>query len=97
VQNETGGVDGRSEDISEGGMLVVCEGLLPQGQTARVRFGLPTTGRIVTCEAMIRWVKSDKANLRGRTAFGLEFTAIDEATRREIRRYTELMGDDPRG
>src|SRR5262249_44943243 len=52
VLRDGGTIDGRSEDISEGGLLVVVNGATP-GDHGRVnvRFALPLTGRIVQIPA----------------------------------------------
>jgi serine/threonine-protein kinase len=82
-------LDGRAEDISAGGMLVIAAQSLPPGETVRVRFALPGSGTIVTVPATVRWVKSARA---GRVALGLEFLEIDEAPRRAISLYVTLTG-----
>jgi eukaryotic-like serine/threonine-protein kinase len=84
-------VDGRSEDISTGGMLVIAGDPLPTGQEVVVRFALPTTGSMVKCAAVVHWVRHRGATQRGRAAFGLEFIDPDDAVTTAIARYTELM------
>jgi hypothetical protein len=92
VMSSTGAVvDGRSEDISAGGLLVIASGELPQGDRVVVRFALPTTGEVVQCSALVRWARHRAGTLRGRAAFGLEFTDASEAVVAAIERYTELM------
>ncbi len=92
VMSSTGEVvDGRSEDISAGGLLVIASGVLPQGDRVVVRFALPSTGEVVQCSALVRWARHRAGTLRGRAAFGLEFTDASEAVVAGIERYTELM------
>ncbi|MFO0676849.1 MAG: serine/threonine-protein kinase [Polyangiaceae bacterium] len=81
-------VDGRSADLSEGGMLVLPNQELPLGQEVRIRFATPVSGRIVETAAVARWRK-ERAR---RSAIGLEFVTLAEAARSEVRRYVELMG-----
>ncbi|GEM_PF-451522 len=80
-------LDGRIEDISEGGLLALmprqCDSDLP----VQIRFALPMTGRIVTLRAKSRWVKVARAG----AAAGLEFIDLPEDCRTTIRTYVELM------
>jgi serine/threonine protein kinase len=80
-------VDGRSEDISEGGLLIVTDTECAQEQQVRVRFPLPTSGRVVQVDALTRWVKTR----RNQRAIGLEFQNAPADVRTEIRAYAELM------
>jgi serine/threonine-protein kinase len=77
---------GKSEDISEGGLLVITEGMCANGVEATVRFMTPLAGRIVELKALTRWVKSS----RGNAAIGLEFLSLPEALRQEIGEYVRL-------
>ncbi len=95
-------IDGRSEDISEGGLLVVLPqslrgasvdvsaALSAQGavESVRVRFALPTTGLVVTVPGLVRWLKDGK----GRAALGIEFDAPPEEVRVSIGTYVKLVG-----
>lgn len=84
----TGGpCDGRSEDISEGGLLVVTSAECTDGDRVKVRLPLPTSGRVVVLEAIARWSK----NRRGQRAIGVEFVDPPEEVRAEIRTYVTLM------
>ncbi|MBN2194453.1 MAG: protein kinase [Polyangiaceae bacterium] len=80
-------VDGRTEDISEGGLLALvprrCESELP----IQLRFALPMTGRIVTLNARSRWVRVARVG----AAAGLEFIDLPEDCRAAIRTYVSLM------
>lgn len=83
----SGPCDGRTEDLSEGGLLVVTSGLCAEGERVTVRLPLPATGRVVTLSATARWAKTQ----RGSRAIGLELDPIPEEIREEIRRYVALM------
>lgn len=77
---------GKSEDVSEGGLLVITEGMCPNGVEATIRFMTPLDGRVVELKAGTRWVKS----ARGKAAIGLEFVRLPEGLRQEIAEYVTL-------
>ncbi len=79
--------DGRSEDLSEGGLLVLLESPSNREETVRVRFALPTTGRIIEVPAIAKWVRK----VRDHGAVGLEFSELPESARNGIRQYVALM------
>ncbi|MDQ3032829.1 MAG: serine/threonine-protein kinase [Myxococcota bacterium] len=80
-------LDGRTEDISEGGVLVVADGETVANEMVKVRLPLPTTGRVVTIDAVVRWIKTN----RNQRALGLEFEGVSEDVKNEIRAYAALM------
>jgi hypothetical protein len=89
-----GSVDGRSEDVSGGGLLVVARGGLKQGTEVTVRFALPLDGRVVSEPAVIKWsraARSDESS--GLCAIGVEIPAASAETLRQVERYVSLMGD----
>ncbi len=79
-------VDGRTEDISAGGVLVVCESVKPEGDV-KIRLALPISGRIATLSATARWVHRSRGD-----AAGLEFIDLDPDAKREIETYVSAMG-----
>jgi serine/threonine protein kinase len=79
--------DGRSEDISEGGVLVVADTECATDQRVKVRLPLPTSGRVVVLDATTKWCKAS----RNQRAIGIEFFDPPEDVRAEIRAYAELM------
>ncbi len=90
-------IDGRSEDISEGGLLIVLpQSLRGQGaaqaregvESIRVRFALPTTGVIATVTGLVRWIKDGK----GRAALGIEFDGASPEVVASIATYVKLVG-----
>jgi serine/threonine protein kinase len=78
-------VRGRTEDVSEGGLLVLAEGHCPNHARVWVYFMSPITGSEVGAEAITRWVR----DARGKAAVGLEFTTLAHPVRREIVQYVE--------
>ena len=57
-------------------------------ERVRIRFALPISGRIVTLDAVARWVRQ----ARGTGAVGLELVAPPENARLEIAQYVSAMG-----
>ncbi len=89
-----GALDGRNEDISEGGMLLLSREMCTQGENVNVRFALPMEGRVVTCPTVVRWVKAARpGDPESPRAIGLEFVNLAPEVRASIARYVELIGD----
>ena len=80
--------DGRTQDISEGGVLALLESTLELGSQLRLRLALPITGKVEEVVAVSKWERDH----RGRRAVGLEFVDLSEEAAEAIRRYVELMG-----
>ncbi|RYZ03594.1 MAG: serine/threonine protein kinase [Myxococcales bacterium] len=81
-------LEGRSEDVSTGGLLVLAPQSFEQEALVKVRFALPTTGRVVEVDATARWVKA--ARVTG--AVGLQFISLPADARDIIERYVTMMG-----
>jgi serine/threonine-protein kinase len=81
-------LEGRSEDVSETGLLVITPGLCDDGEAVRVRFALPGDGGIVTTAATVRWARSARD---GRGAFGLEFQGLPDFARQRIVAYVTAV------
>jgi hypothetical protein len=81
-------VEGRSEDISVGGLLVVISAPCEANELVKLRFALPGTGRIVELQAITKWVR----NTRGTEAVGFEFTQITGDAHGTIEHYVSSMG-----
>lgn len=91
LQRERGpALDARIEDISEGGLLVVARESYAAGETLRVKFSLPISGRVLALPTLVRWSRT----ARGSPVIGLEFTGLPDPARSEIRQYVSLMGGD---
>jgi len=89
-----GTVDGRTEDISEGGLLVITRQTCEPNQRATVRFASPIEGRVVTCEAHLRWVRAAPPEVaNGARAIGLEFIDPSAEIKASIARYVAAMGE----
>lgn len=81
-------IEGRSEDISVGGLLVLGPQAFEHTALVQVKFALPMTGKVVDVEATARWVKA--AGVRG--AVGLEFSLLPPEAFEVIERYVTIMG-----
>ncbi|MFO0565145.1 MAG: serine/threonine-protein kinase [Polyangiaceae bacterium] len=84
-------VDGRLEEISEGGLQFVGDRAIPAGESVQIRFALPASGRITEAQATARWNRT----LRGTNATGFEFSSIADNARAEIRKYATFVAADP--
>ena len=86
-------IDGRTEDISQGGLLVICREACEVGQRAEVRFALPLDGQVVTCTAQVRWVSSERpGRRRAPRAVGLEFVDPPPHVVATLARYVRQLG-----
>jgi eukaryotic-like serine/threonine-protein kinase len=89
-----GTVDGRTEDISEGGLLVITRQACEPNQRAKVRFASPIEGRVVTCDVHVRWVRAAPPEVaNGARAIGLEFIEPSAEICASIARYVAAMGE----
>ncbi len=86
-------VDGRCEDISEGGVLVVVDAACDSDQSVKIRIPLPESGVVATIEGTTRWVRSS----RSARAIGVEFMNVPDEIRQSIRKYVSLMSGDMGG
>jgi hypothetical protein len=80
-------VDGRSEDISPGGLMIVMKSntTIAKDTAIVLRFSLPIDGRVVSEEAVVRWTRGG--------AFGVALSSPGPETARQVARYLELMGE----
>jgi hypothetical protein len=81
-------LEGRSEDVSVGGLLVLAPQAFEQAELVKVRFALPTTGQVIEIGATARWVKA--ARVTG--AVGLQFSSLPADAHDVIERYVTTMG-----
>lgn len=81
-------LDGRTEDISEGGLLLLVNGEIPEDVSVLVRFALPGSGRLVSVPARTRWARRSG----GREALGVRFEEPGDRVLEDIRAYVEILG-----
>ncbi len=89
-----GAIDGRTEDISEGGLLVITRHPCEPDQRATIRFASPIEGKVVTCDVHLRWVRAARPEMaQGARAIGVEFIDPAPEVRASIARYVAAMGE----
>jgi serine/threonine-protein kinase len=81
-------MDGSSEDISVGGILVLVPEACRDNERVQVRFALPLTGQVIVVPALGRWVKSS----RDTDAVGFEFLALPPDVQALLERFVAGMG-----
>jgi uncharacterized protein (TIGR02266 family) len=91
VRARLGDVDGRCEDVSEGGMLLLTEHPLKQDEEVSLRFALPIEGRVLVCKARVQWVRARPDRAFQQQAIGIEFIELSSEVRASIARYVALM------
>lgn len=82
-------VDGRVENLSDGGMMLTLAVGLQERESVITRFALPMTHTLVSVPATVVWQLPSRP---GFEVVGLEFALVDETMRREVQRYIELVG-----
>lgn len=80
-----GVMDGRIEDVSTRGVMVVTETPLEVGCVVQLRFATPGRGDIVQCAGVLRWVRIAPASKRA--AMGFEFQATPNELRTAVEAY----------
>ncbi len=91
IATAAGSVDGRSEDISAGGMLVISSQQPVANEEVHVRFALPIEGTVATARALVRWARRG-GDPKGPCAIGLEFIEPTPQIVTSIERFVEIMG-----
>ena len=87
-----GAVDGRSEDISAGGLFVVTRGHIADRAQVTIRFALPIDGKIVSETALVKWSRAPNEDDVGAVrAIGIELLSPGAETLRQIARYVQYM------
>ncbi|HEY4159077.1 MAG TPA: serine/threonine-protein kinase, partial [Polyangiaceae bacterium] len=81
-------LEGRSEDISVGGLLVLAGQKFDSEEQVRVHFALPFTGKLLEVPATAKWVKM----ARGTGAVGLQFASLPPDAHAVIENYVTAMG-----
>ncbi len=89
-----GTIDGRTEDVSEGGIQVVVPRPMVPGDRAQLRFALPGTGKVATCPTVVRSVQPRPGEGSAVTV-GLEFVVLHSTVREAIRQYIALTARPP--
>ena len=85
-------IEARSEDVSEGGLLVITTLPIPENQTVVMQFALPATGELVTCYGEVRWTRPRVDNPHAPCATGIQFSGLAESALMVIRHYVSVAG-----
>jgi serine/threonine protein kinase len=80
-------LEGRSEDISVGGLLFITSRACAVGHHVEVSLAIPGTGQHATLMAVVRWV----GPTRDKTAIGLAFTSLPDDVMRHVQTYVTLI------
>jgi hypothetical protein len=89
-----GSHDGRTEDLSEGGAMVMLSDVLPSGTQVQVRFAMPMTGELLKAAAVVRWAKRRDVASRAPCAVGLEFVGLEPGVRAAIAQFVHIIGQE---
>jgi tRNA A-37 threonylcarbamoyl transferase component Bud32 len=85
-------IDGRTEDISTGGVLVICRQACPTERHGTLRLALPTEGKVITIGVHVRWVRAARADdPEGPRALGVEFIDPPAEMTASVARYVGFM------
>jgi serine/threonine-protein kinase len=86
-------IDGRSEDISAGGLLVLCRDECPTGRSVTLRFALPIEGRVARVDGCVRWSRAahGATDPRSSRVVGIEFIGAPADVVASIQLYVSLM------
>ena len=82
-------LNGRIEEISEGGTQFITSLRIEPGRTGTLRFSAPITGRVCQVNVTARWARAGRGNLH---AVGFEFSDLTAEARAAIAKYVALMG-----
>ena len=85
-------IDGRTEDLSANGLMVLLAEMPRSDTKVTVRFALPTTGEYVASQAVVRWTRVQRGRARLACAVGLEFVALDARARASIEQFVRIVG-----
>ena len=91
VTRQSGTLEGRTEDLSESGMLLVLRDPCVAGERVDLRFALPIDGLVATCTARVAWSRSH-AGAPGTHAVGVELLEPPRAITAAIAKYVKLLG-----
>ncbi len=74
---------GIGQDLSTGGMNILCTEQVAQGQLLKIAFGLPWDLGVIESEAQVQWVKKEDPNL----SVGIKFLKLKPEHLHNIERY----------
>lgn len=80
-------------DISDNGVCVVSDELLPLGKAVQLQFFTPRSATPVRVEGEVVWCREEE---EGAYAMGLKFLAIGESARQTIREFSAYLHQEGR-
>jgi serine/threonine-protein kinase len=87
--NRGDAMNGRIEEISEGGAQFIASLRIEPGTPGTLRFSAPISGKVCQLQVITRWSRAGRGNLH---VVGVEFLEIPPEARVAIGKYVELMG-----
>ncbi len=81
---------GLTNNISEGGLFVASDQLLPRGSVLDLEFSLPDGGPPVRTTGVVRWLREDLDSIEEPPGMGVQFVELSEATRTRLERWVKL-------
>jgi serine/threonine protein kinase len=82
-------LNGRIEEISEGGTQFITSLRIEPGRAGTLRFSAPMSGKMCQVNVTARWSRAGRGNLH---AVGFEFLDLTADARAAIAKYVALMG-----
>lgn len=82
-------LNGRIEEISEGGTQFIASLRIEPGSPGTLRFSVPITGKVCQVNVTVRWSRAGRGNLH---VVGCEFLDLTADARAAIAKYVTLMG-----
>jgi hypothetical protein len=70
-------IEGRTEDVSEGGVLVATTETCALGERVRVRFALPGSTQMLALDGVVRWARQARAKV----LLGIELVEVTDEAR----------------
>ncbi len=86
-------IDGRTEDLSANGLMLLLPTMPAQDARVQIRFALPTTGAYVATQAIVRWRRQQEGRALS-CAVGIEFTALQADARAAIETFVRIVGQE---
>lgn len=86
LSSESNFYQGVTQNVSEGGVCVICDQPIPIGTRVDVSIRLPDSEEAAICAADVRWHRTLDAN--GRVQHGLRFLDVPDDLRAAMRTFS---------
>jgi uncharacterized protein (TIGR02266 family) len=105
MRGENNFYSGLSENLSEAGVFIATQHVLPIGTPVVMSFTLPSSDEPITVAGRVRWRRGADANAKEGNCFGdvagdvkpgmgVQFCGLDDTAMRAIRRFMKLRSPD---